>query len=60
MHLSSSAYVHAPAGPTVTGQTEAATSGNTLWERLFASWGLKSPAASLSAASIQQQYAGEG
>jgi hypothetical protein len=48
------------AGPTVTGQRETQTSGNTLWERLYASWGSKSPAASLSTAEIQQQYGGKG
>eukprot|EP00878_Enallax_costatus_P041766 GHUV01048648.1.p1 GENE.GHUV01048648.1~~GHUV01048648.1.p1 ORF type:complete len:153 (+),score=34.87 GHUV01048648.1:1305-1763(+) len=43
-------------GPSVTGQTIAATSGSTLFDRLFRSWGSKSPAANLNLAGIQQNY----
>jgi hypothetical protein len=46
-------------GPSVTGQAGAQAVGNTLWERIHASWGSKSPAAVLDS-TIRQRYAGEG
>lgn len=47
------------AGPSVTSQAAAQVVGNTLWERLRASWGSKTTAAVINT-TIRQRYAGEG
>jgi hypothetical protein len=44
-------------GPSVSRQSAAATTGNTLWDRLHRSWGSKSPAARLDSV-VTRNYPG--